>query len=253
MDASSERSPNTSSPTPERASGFFIRHLPRSVLGRQWDPLTSALVAAQPWVSPQLLGEALRTQLAARFRAGGRIPHVFLRTPLRPPVALALHGALAEATFQPHHHAAYPLQIAPLALQRPSPLTAFMRWLASREGARFHTHLVGLDAAAPPVKVQVQTSRMRVGERFPPHIDTNAEGLAVVYNLTSPWEERFGGQLEFPAPGSDVAELSVPVLFNSVVLFRPAGALHRVLPVTEAAGDHLRHTVTAFYCYSPER
>ncbi len=251
MDASSERSPTTSSATPERASGFFIRHLPRSVFGSRWDPLAAARVAAQPWVSPELLTPDFAQRIAQGFRDGGRIPHVFLRSPLLPQAAEALELALCQAEFRPHHHAAYPLQIARLEWQQPSALTAFMRWLGSREAARFHTGLVGSPLAErDPAFTQVQTSRMQVGERFPPHVDTSAEGLAVVYNLTADWGERFGGQLEFPSPVDPArAELRVPVLFNSVVLFRPADAVHRVLEVTPAASPRARHTVTAFYCY----
>jgi hypothetical protein len=46
-------------------------------------------------------------------------------------------------------------------------------------------------------------------------------------------------------------EITVPVTFNSVVLFRPANVVHRVREVTAQAGQHRRHTLTAFYCYTP--
>jgi len=76
---------------------------------------------------------------------------------------------------------------------------------------------------------------------------TEDEGLAVVYNFTRPWEERFGGVLVFPHPSGTWDELRIPPLFNSVFIFRSRGAPHGVTQVTPEAGSHWRYTVTSFF------
>ena len=114
-----------------------------------------------------------------------------------------------------------------------------------QEKADYHAWLVGWQQKLSPRQVQV--SRMGVGERFPVHVDTDEEGLAVVYNFTRPWEERFGGVLFFPHPSGTWDELRVPPLFNSVLIFRSREAPHGVSPVLPEAGSHVRYTVTSFF------
>jgi Rps23 Pro-64 3,4-dihydroxylase Tpa1-like proline 4-hydroxylase len=94
---------------------------------------------------------------------------------------------------------------------------------------------------------QVQVSRMGVGEQFPVHVDTHEEGLAVVYNFTRDWEERFGGVLHFAHPSGTWNDLVVPPLFNSVFIFRSADAPHGVSRVKPEAGSRYRYTVTTFF------
>ncbi|WP_404364643.1 2OG-Fe(II) oxygenase [Corallococcus coralloides] len=132
----------------------------------------------------------------------------------------------------------------PLHHQEPSALTDFRAWIQSADGAAFHAALVGWPE--PPQTRQVQVSRMEVGESFPEHRDTDEEGLAVVYNFTRPWEDRFGGGLTFRHPEVDADMMRVPPLFNSVFIFRARGAPHRVTEWTSEARGHLRDSVTAF-------
>ncbi|WP_373692155.1 2OG-Fe(II) oxygenase [Corallococcus sp. AS-1-6] len=84
------------------------------------------------------------------------------------------------------------------------------------------------------------------GRVLPEAPDTDEEGLAVVYNFTRPWEDRFGGGLTFRHPEVDADMMRVPPLFNSVFIFRARGAPHRVTEWTSEARGHQRYSVTAF-------
>lgn len=220
-----------------RRPGFFLTELPASVLGDAFPPITAALAEASRWLHPRLLDRSFADQTRAELTEHG---HLFITEVLRAPRAEVLSQSLAAAHFVPHHHAEYPLAIAPLAQQGDSPLAGFMGWLGSDEGVRYHLWLSGIDAEI--IKVQVQCSRMRDGDRFPPHVDTWADTLAVVYNLTSDRVE--GGVLHFIDEG-----LEVPRQFNSVFAFLSRGRRHEV---TAVRGEGSRYSVTAFYVFGTE-
>ncbi|HEX8820789.1 MAG TPA: 2OG-Fe(II) oxygenase [Archangium sp.] len=230
---------------PERVSGFFIPDLVENVFGEDWRGPPAVNVEAARWIHPTLLDPAIATGVRAAFGEGGRVPHVCLSDALAPPVAESVHEALTRARFVPHHHAPYPLSIARQGEQEPSALTGFVQWLGTDAAADYHAWLVGWRQKL--VAKQVQVSRMGVGERFPVHVDTEDEGLAVVYNFTRPWEERFGGVLHFPHPSGKGDELRIPPLFNSVFIFRSRGAPHGVSQVLPEAGARFRYTVTSFF------
>ncbi|AFE04260.1 hypothetical protein COCOR_01740 [Corallococcus coralloides DSM 2259] len=242
---SSPGSPATSSPRPERPSGFFITDYADSIFGPVPSPKPEVFPAsATAWTRLASVSEALHATLRREFIEGGRVPHLCLTDALFPERAEALHQALRDARFVRHHHGPYPLHIAPLHQQEPSALTDFCAWLKSADGAAFHAALVGWPE--PLETRQVQVSRMDVGEFFPEHRDTDEEGLAVVYNFTRPWEDRFGGVLTFRHPEVDADMMRVPPLFNSVFIFRARGAPHRVTEWTSEARGHQRYSVTAF-------
>lgn len=230
---------------PDHPSGFFIPDLVHNVFGEAWAHPNPVLAEASRWNHPHLLNAEVVAQIRTAFAQGGRVPHVCLSDALQPERANALHAALTRARFTPHHHSPYPLSIARLDQQEPSALTEFTQWLRTDEAASYHAWLVGWPG--PLVSKQVQVSQMTVGERFPVHIDTEEEGLAVVYNFTRGWEERFGGVLHFPRPSGKGDALRIPPLFNSVFIFRSLGAPHGVTEVTPEAGDRLRYTVTTFF------
>jgi hypothetical protein len=230
---------------PERTSGFFIPDLVENVFGEHWRGPPSTHAEAARWIHPTLLDPAMVSGVRQAFVEGGRVPHVCLSDVLQPAVAESVHTALGRARFVPHHHAPYPLSIARYEEQEPSALKGFVEWLGTESAADYHAWLVGWQQKLSPRQVQV--SRMGVGERFPVHVDTDEEGLAVVYNFTRPWEERFGGVLFFPHPSGTWDELRVPPLFNSVLIFRSREAPHGVSPVLPEAGSHMRYTVTSFF------
>ncbi|WP_233277915.1 2OG-Fe(II) oxygenase [Myxococcus stipitatus] len=246
MAKSSAGSPATSSPRPERPSGFFISDFADSYFG----PVSTREIekdfpaSAADWTRLASTSDSLRTAIRQEFIEGGRVPHVCLQEALLPERAEALHQALCNARFVRHHHGPYALHVAPLNQQVPSALTDFCAWLQSKEGADFHAALVGWPE--PLETRQVQVSRMDVGEHFPEHRDTDEEGLAVVYNFTRPWQPSFGGVLTFRHPEAESDLMRVPPLFNSVFIFRPSGAPHRVTEWTSAAQGHHRYSITAF-------
>lgn len=235
----------TSLRRPERSSGFFIPDLADSVFGEGWRAPSEALAEAARWMHPQLVNPAGAPGVREAFAEGGRVPHVCLAEALQPAQAEAVHEALGRARFVRHHHAPYPLSIARPEEQEPSALTGFVQWLGTQAAADYHAWLVGSPQRLFPRQVQV--SRMGVGERFPTHVDTEDEGLAVVYNFTRPWEQRFGGVLVFPHPSGTWDELRIAPLFNSVFIFRSRGAPHAVTEVTPEAGAHSRYSVTSFF------
>ena len=242
---SSPDSPATSSPRPERPSGFFVADFADSVFGPVHAPPPDAFPpSARTWTRLASAASALHDAIRHEFASGGRVPHVCLQQALLPERAEAMHQALREARFKRHHHGPYPLHIAPLDAQQPSVLTEFCAWLKTDDGAAYHARLVGWPQTLETRQVQV--SRMDVGEYFPEHLDTEEDGLAVVYNFTRPWEDRFGGVLAFAHPDGDRDVMRVPPLFNSVFLFRAVGAPHRVTEWTAAAQGHQRYSITAF-------
>ncbi len=200
-----------------------------------------------PWFDPRLLDPSALERVRSAFAAGSPFPHVFLDAPLAAAAAEALHAAVERAAFARHHHAPYRIWVARRELQAASSLTEFVDWLRTPDAAAFHFGHAGVSGPAGPLKVQVQVARGLAGDYFPVHIDTDAEGVAVVYNLTKGWRPELGGSLEFVEPTRGDVVLSIPPRFNSAILFRPANAPHRVAPVAPDAGDARRYTVTAFY------
>lgn len=233
--------------------GLFITSLVENTFGVQWRTVVSGcpqeVELAGRWNSPQLLDPRVVTEVRKQFLCSGdRIHHACLSGALHQEAALALHASLDEAVFVPHHHAPYPLWIAPRDQQPDTPLTHFIDWLGTQEAARYHQWLVGWPHPSPTsFVIQVQLSRMQVGHSFPLHIDTQKEGIAVVYQLSFPWEPEWGGVLSFHHPQTQQAELRIPPQFNSVMIFRPQHAPHQVSEVQAEAGDHARYSVTAFY------
>src|SRR5690606_27252311 len=191
----------TSSPMPERPSGFFIPAFSEGYFGPPDTPrLRDLLAHAAAW-SP-LASEAAVELVAKAFAdVDPAFPrHVCLRGMLHASLADAIHGDLERAPFRRHHHGPYPLHVAPLDHLQPGALASFCAWLQSPEAADFHAAVVGW---AQPLRTrQVQVSRMQVGEFFPPHVDTQASGLAVIYNFSRDWDPSHGGALAFPHPAS---------------------------------------------------
>lgn len=234
-------------------AGFFIPRLGEWVLGPAWyegalagDLPPPGAERAAAWLHPALLDPAYAARIAGAFASDPDVPHVFLDRPVLGARAEEIHAALAAARFAPHHHAPYRIAVARRDGQAPSALTAFVDWLATREAASFHHWLVGRLLPAG-MRIQVQTARAAVGDRFPTHIDTEAPGLAAVYNFTRDWDPSFGGVLRFERPEIGADLLVIPPRFNSVLLFEPRGAPHHVSEVLPAAGERVRYTVTAFW------
>jgi hypothetical protein len=231
---------------PERASGFFIPDLVDNVFGEGWrQPSAPVPSGAARWNHPSLLEPSIVEQIRAAFADSGPVRHVCLNEALQPQNAGAIHAALERAHFVPHHHSPYPLSIAWLKDQEPSALTDFVRWLRTDEAAAWHGWLVGWQG--PLLSRQTQVSRMGVGEQFPVHVDTDEQGLAVVYNFTRDWEEQLGGVLHFPQPNGTRDRIRVPPLFNSVFIFHSRNAPHGVSQVKREAGARYRYTVTSFF------
>ncbi|HLT28973.1 MAG TPA: 2OG-Fe(II) oxygenase [Myxococcaceae bacterium] len=231
---------------PERPSGFFIPAFSEGYFGPPDTPrLRDLLAPAAAW-SP-LASEAAVELVAKAFAdVDPAFPrHVCLRGMLHASLADAIHGDLERAPFRRHHHGPYPLHVAPLDHLQPGALASFCAWLQSPEAADFHAAVVGW---AQPLRTrQVQVSRMQVGEFFPPHVDTQASGLAVIYNFSRDWDPSHGGALAFPHPASPGMDgIVVPALFNSCFIFHTTGAIHRVTPIQPESGGRSRYSVTAF-------
>ena len=225
-------------------SGLFIEHLVESLFSVPELLDAGVVEAALRWVKPELVDPASMDSVRAEFANGGAIPHVCLDQPLRVGAAREIGAALAKARFADHHHADYKVQVARRAEQRPSALTRFVDWLASTEGAEFHRAWTGCPEGRKTLDfVQVQTARARAGEYFPPHVDTDEEGLAAVYQFTRGFQPEDGGVLKFGR------ELVVAPAFNRVLLFRPRGVEHEVSRIEASAGKKTRFTVTAFWLY----
>ncbi|MBI4821390.1 MAG: 2OG-Fe(II) oxygenase [Deltaproteobacteria bacterium] len=229
---------------------FFVPDLVESLFGPSIPEVFGyeQARAALEFLSPELLEPSTVATIRAEFQSDPALAHVCLSGALQSPVADELRQALEEADFRPHPHAEYALHVAPRDAQSPSRLTRFVDWLATPLAASFHLRWLGVEQSALPDgrthRIQVQTSRMLEGERFPLHMDTHAPGIVVVYNFSeADWRSSKGGQLYFPREdGSDY--LAVPPLFNSVFMSYANGAVHGV---REVRGSWVRYSITAFY------
>lgn len=227
MGASSRASHRTSS-TRRSRRGFFHAGL------------AGPAPSVATWISPTLREAQVGSSIAQAFHDGGRVLHVCLEGALHDDVARRIHEDLEGARFRRHHHAAYPIDIASREEQDDSALTTFVDWLGTDEAAAFHFDLCRWPMNRRHKQIQVQTSRMTAGDHFPLHIDTEDEGLAAIYHLSIGLD---GGELFFPrSDGAD--DLVVPPRFNTLMLFRPRGAIHGVRPVPTGGR---RYSITTFY------
>ena len=213
--------------------------------------------AAAVFMHNRLLDRYVTKRIAQAFPDNGAPNHVCLDHVLRPEIADAIGRELSLTHFVPHHHAPYPLHIAPHStLPVDSTLSRFVAWLRSPLAAAYHTALVGVDRLPRCVSsawIQVQVARMTTGESFPAHIDTDEEGITCVYQFTRDFNDNDGGNLAFTAGSDDEPPLLVvPPVFGSLLVFRPEGAPHAVTPVN-APADKPRFTVTVFYLYGRHR
>ena len=142
---------------------------------------------------------------------------------------------------------AYALHIAPRGEQSGA-LADFMDWLASPSTARLHLGLVGLPSDRHLTKIQVQVSRMTLGEEFPLHVDTAEPALACIYNFSEGLADDAGGALRF-ARDDGARDIVIPPQFNSACFFLSTHAAHEVTTVTKP--DALRYSATAFYVWKP--
>lgn len=250
MERSSNDSPIISSQPLNTPAGLFIPELVDNTFGPTWRTVVSALSpeadAAREWLHPQLFELATVTQIRRTFLSDRCL---CLQSALSDDNAASLaHTLREEARFQPHHHSAYPLDIAPLSLPQPDVLQAWTAWLSSQAAARFHAWLVAWPyPRLRTYRVQVQVSQMTSGQEFPLHHDTDDEGIAVVYNLSQGWEPGFGGVLCFSDLKQERWLFKIPPHYNTMTIFRPRSAPHMVTPIAEAAEGFRRHTITAFY------
>lgn len=198
------------------------------------------------WLVDELIDAHHR--VAGAFAAAPRVPSVFIEDALAPLRARSVALSLASARFVPHHHAAYALHIAPRGEQSGA-LASFMDWLAQPSTARLHLGLVGLPSDRHLTQIQVQVSRMTVGEKFPLHVDTAEPALACVYNFTEGLADLdHGGALCF-SRDDGVRDIVSPPQFNSACFFLSTHAAHEVTTVTKPGA--LRYSATAFYVWKP--
>jgi hypothetical protein len=228
---------------PERASstGLFLS-------GLQPTPEPARFFA------PAFLDDVAGRALRPRFGQGG-LHHVTVQSPLAPGFAASIASALEDARFVRHPYGPYPLHVARRTEQRESALTEFMSWLSTPDSIGFHTGAAGaplVAGALPPLrlfdKVQVQASRMLLGESFPLHVDTDQLGIAAVYNLTRSLDQQGadGGVLEFEGVGRSVV---VPPRFNTLTLFAATDVPHRVTEIRSTGGA--RYSITSFFLLRP--
>jgi hypothetical protein len=217
---------------------FFVEDLVPSLFGEEAEDVT---LRARSFLSPEVISGV--KEIREAFHDGGRVKHVCLERVLKPRIADGVGEGLEEANFKRHHHAPYRIEISPLDQLVDSGLRKFCRWMASDDAARFHGWLAGYEE--PLVSKQVQVARARKGDEFPVHVDTDEDGIAVVYNFTRDFVPRDGGRLYFPYRGRN--ELELAPIFNTMIMFRPRGAPHGVSKVTAPRGK-TRFTVTAFFC-----
>lgn len=240
------------------APQFFVQALGTGGPKPRIDLLVpEAREAAAMFMHDRLLDRDITKRIAQAFTDNGAPNHVCLDHALRSEIADAIGRELLHTPFVPHHHAPYPLHIAPHStLPADSTLARFVAWLRSPLAAAYHTALVGLDHLPRCVSsawIQVQVARMTTGESFPAHIDTNEDGISCVYQFTRDFHNDDGGNLVFTAGSDDeLPVLVVPPVFGSLLVFRPEGAPHAVTPV-HAPADKPRFTVTAFYLYGNHR
>ena len=131
-------------------------------------------------------------------------------------------------------------------------LARFMDWLALPSTARLHLRLVGLHPDRHLVQTQVQVSRMTLGERFPPHVDTSAPALACIYNFSdftsADSADDVGGALCF-VNDAGARDIVIPPRFNSACYCLSTSATHEVAPMTTPGAQ--RYSATAFYVWAP--
>lgn len=207
--------------------------------------------AAASLVHGRLLEPYAAGKIAKTFAENTPLSRVFIEHALRAEVADSIATELLTAAFIPHHHAPYPLHIAPLRSIDPTTILGrFTAWLKSPAAAAYHVSLVGLSSLPRSISsawIQVQVARMTTGQFFPVHVDTDEEGLTCVYQFTRGYDESDGGRL-FLGSDEQTAEFVVSPVFGSLFMFRPQNARHGVSPV-RALPERPRFTVTAFYLY----
>lgn len=240
-------------PKASERGAFFIPHLVDHRFGSNWraivhdSPPDQANVSR--WWHPQLLDPAIVTTIRQHFLFEGPIPHVALQEAFPVEQAWAIWKELSTASFVRHHFSDYQIDILPMDELAPSGiLTRLVTWLRTKEAAAAHQWLVGWPHPRPTHSaIQVQISRLREGDFFAMHEDTEREGIAVVYNLSAHWSPEWGGNLFFLHPDKQRIALAIPPVFNSALIFRPQGAPHWVEPVRAIPDGIARYTITCFY------
>ena len=221
--------------------GFFIEDLLESLTG------TAHQGPVSPFHAAEVSGEAAAS-FPSLFAESGAPPHLCLDLPLLAPVADRIQRELSRAPFKRHHHASYEIDILPRQAMAIGELPRFVDWLASEDGAAFHRAWVGWPPGrAALTQVQVQTARARFGDAFEEHVDSDEEGIAVVYAFSKGMRPADGGALYFPRPDGKGNALWVEPAFNRVLVFRPRGAPHGVTRIVSKRVT--RYTITAFYLY----
>lgn len=104
--------------------------------------------------------------------------------------------------------------------------------------------MTGLELAASD---DFGSHSMQAGDFLRTHDDDNRNRrLALVLYLSPGWRPEFGGSLEV-VDGDGEASI-VEARFNSLVAFDTrAGTTHRVLPISDAAGERRRLTIGGWY------
>jgi hypothetical protein len=240
-------------------AGFFIPDLVDHTFDSAWRSYVhGTLPAEEParaWWEASFFNPRWVKAIRESFLNASPVLHIGLEGIFPQDRAWQLWQALQEATFQRHHFPSYHIDIAPHDKLPPNGILAqIVAWLGSPEAAKAHRWLVGWPMMLPQSpRIQVQISRLREGDAFALHEDTHAEGIAVVYNLSAHWKPEYGGALCFPHPQDPHTDaLFIPPVFNSVFVFRPQGAPHRVSPVLAHPAALSRYTITIFYLTEPE-
>lgn len=239
------------------AEGFFLDDLGSLVLGHGWyegglsgDAAAPPSTGAAAWMHASLLDPNEAARVRTAFEAARPFRHAFVEGPLDDARAAALHDAARAASFTVRDDIGpgCRVSIAYRQYQRASALTAFVDWLGSRPAASFHFWLAG-GMVPYALETQVQVARFAAGDALPAHEPVRGEGLVAMYDLTRAWDSTAGGLVGFPRPpGSGPELITVPSRFNTLFLFRPAGAPYGVSAVRpEAAAGACRSVVSAFY------
>jgi Rps23 Pro-64 3,4-dihydroxylase Tpa1-like proline 4-hydroxylase len=235
---------------------FFVRGLASSIQRQTMQHLTpEAREAAAPFVHSRLFEPYASQRIAQSFANHGSPSRVFIEHALRSEAADSLATDLFETSFVPHHHAPYPLHIAPLRSINPNTnLGKFTTWLRSPAAAAYHVLLAGFSSLPRSISsawLQVQVSRMTTGQFFPIHIDTDEEGLTCVYQFTRDYTSADGGQLYFGKEERS-PDFVVSPIFGSLFMFCPRNVPHGVSRVS-ASAERPRFTITAFYLYGDSK
>lgn len=119
--------------------------------------------------------------------------------------------------------------------------TTFQR---SDEMRAFFEAATGLELASSD---DFGSHSMQAGDFLRTHDDDNRNRrLALVLYLSAGWRPDYGGSLEIVDP--DGRTSIVEARFNSLVAFDTrAGTTHRVLPISDAAGERRRLTIGGWY------